>query len=191
MGRSIFVYPAGGWKSVAASECRFTFVNSSCTSAFPPSILVIFTIPSPGARLRLAYSVSASLKGPPPVDPPPKPWKCLSELQQPVIFDRIAAGAEIRMITVLLATARIHAGCLTVSVGIGAEPGVDISRREADGVKPIDFLAVGDPFALGVEISPCAADAFAGNAGLGVAAVTKHGWTMSRGGPRFRKVSNG
>ena len=93
------------------------------------------------------------------LDPPPQPRQRLAELEQAFVFRALALGAEIGVVAILLAAARIDAGRLEMAVGVGAEPGLLIGRRQADGVQPVDLVAVGDALSLGVEIGPVAAHA--------------------------------
>ena len=98
----------------------------------------------------------------------------LPNSSRPSIFRGVPLGAEVGVVAILLAAAGIDAGRLEMAVGIGAEPGVGIGRRQADRVQPVDLVAVGDALAVGVEIGPVAAHSLAGDAGLAVAAVPQH-----------------
>ncbi len=85
------------------------------------------------------------------------------------------------MIAILLSPPGIDSGGLQMPVRIGAKPGIRVCGGKADGVEPVDLLPVRDAFAVGVEITPRAADPLAGNAGFGIAAVSKHCGSMSVG----------
>ena len=56
-------------------------------------------------------------------------------------------GAKIGVIAILPAAAGIDADRLDVAVGMWAEPGVRIGRRQADGVEAINLFPVGDALA--------------------------------------------
>ena len=56
-------------------------------------------------------------------------------------------GAELGVVAVLLAPARIDPGGEQVAAVLRAEPGIGIGRRQRDRVEPVDLVAVGDPLA--------------------------------------------
>ena len=97
-----------------------------------------------------------------------------AEFARAFIFGSVLPGAVIGVIAILLAPARILAGRLDMAVWIGAEPGVGVSRGQSDGVQAVDFVAVGDALAVGVEIAPGAADLLAGDARIAVVAMLEH-----------------
>jgi len=55
------------------------------------------------------------------------------------------------VIAILLAAALVPADRLDMAVGLGAEPGVAIGGRQADGVEPVDLVTVGDTLALAIQ----------------------------------------
>ena len=111
-------------------------------------------------------------------DPPPQPGQGLAELEQAVELRALALFAELRVVAILLAPARIDPGRLEVPVGIGAEPGIGVGRREPDGVQPVDLVAVGNALAVGVEIGPITAHPLAADSWLRVTAMTQQ-WLHS------------
>src|SRR5579884_2077889 len=107
-------------------------------------------------------------------DAAPETRQRLAELEQALVFCVLALGSEVRMIAVLLAAPRIDSRGLQMSVRIRAKPGVFVSRRQADGIEPIDLVAVGDAIAFSVEIGPVTAHPLPADPRLGVAAMAKH-----------------
>ena len=93
----------------------------------------------------------------------------------PSYFAAVPLLAEVVVVAVLLAPARIHAGRLQVAVGIRAEPCLLIGGRQADGIQPVDLLPVCDAVPLGVEIGPGPARPLSGDPRFGVAAVPQQG----------------
>ncbi len=69
------------------------------------------------------------------------------------------------MVAILPAALGVVADRLDMAVGLRAEPGALISRRQANRVQPIDLVAIGDASAVGVKILPVAAALLAGDAG--------------------------
>ena len=73
------------------------------------------------------------------IDPPAEPLQRLSEFQQSFIFRAFPLGAEIGVIAILRAPSCIDAGCLEMTVRIGAKPRVRVSRGKSDCVEPLDL----------------------------------------------------
>src|SRR6185295_14553310 len=78
-------------------------------------------------------------------DPAAQPRQGLAELAQAFVFRAVPLLAIVGMIAILLAPAGIDSSGLEVAVGIRAEPRVLVGGGQADGVQPVDLVAVGDP----------------------------------------------
>ena len=107
------------------------------------------------------------------VDPRPDLRQRLAEFEEPGEFLLVGARPEIGMVAILLAALRIDARRLKVAVRILAEPGVGVGWWKPDRVQPVDRLAIGDPFALFVEIGPVPALSLARIARFVVAAMAQ------------------
>ena len=105
------------------------------------------------------------------LDPAAQSRQCLSEFEETFIFGALALGAEIGVIAILLAPARIDSSCLEVAVRIGAKPRILIGRRKSDRVQSIDLVAVRDALPVRVEIGPITALPLAADSRLRIAAV--------------------
>ena len=106
-------------------------------------------------------------------DAPAQSGQRLAKLAAAVIFRRVLRRAIVGVVAILLAPARVFAGRLDMAVGVLAEPGIDIGRRQCQRVEAIDLGAVGDAL-VAVEIGPGAALAFAAVARFAVIAMAQH-----------------
>src|SRR5205085_8685793 len=99
------------------------------------------------------------------LQPRAQPRQHLAEFQHAAELRAVARGAKVGVITVLLAAARIRAGRLDVSVGVGADPDIAPGRRYGEPVDACARLPVGDACAVRRVVRPAAADAPAADAG--------------------------
>jgi hypothetical protein len=78
--------------------------------------------------------------------PPPAraPWAAARRTWRSHRTFRLARGAEIRVIAVLLAPARVDPGGQDMAVGQRAEPGIAIGWRQRHRIEPGDFRAIGN-----------------------------------------------
>jgi hypothetical protein len=83
----------------------------------------------------------------------------------------IAQFAPARVIAILLALARIAPGGLQMPARIGADPYIDIGRRNRQGADALQLFAIPDVLAIGVAIAETLALAQPANARLRVADI--------------------
>src|SRR5688572_15099569 len=85
-----------------------------------------------------------------------------------IIFVGVARDAEIGVIALLLAPARVVTGREDMTVGSRTEPRVFIGGGQRDCVEAVDLVAVADDFSLGIAIEPADARPRAADAGQAV-----------------------
>ena len=91
------------------------------------------------------------------------------------IFLRLARGAEIGVVAILLASPVVIAGRLDMAEGRGAEPAVAISGRQGNGVQPVDLVPVRDARAIAIIISPAPLECAPRDAGMSVVRMNECG----------------
>src|SRR4029079_1320550 len=82
--------------------------------------------------------------------------KCLGECYNMLVFRALAHLAETRMVSILLATFGIAAGCLDVTVRKGTDPHVRPRRRDGKRFDPAEDIRLCEPGA----VRACVAEPF-------------------------------
>jgi hypothetical protein len=105
----------------------------------------------------------------------------MAEVRATLVLGGFLCFAETEVIAILFPALLVPADRLDMAVGLGAEPRVAVGGGQADRVQPVDLVAVGDAFALGIPIAPAVPHLLAGDAGLGVIGI--HDLGGQCGGP--------
>src|SRR5205814_2026235 len=87
----------------------------------------------------------------------------------------VAHAPPLRVIAILLATARVAARRLKMAARVCADPHVFVSRRNSEGLEARQCVAIGYFGAVGPHVSEAVAAAPAPNAGLAIAHVNETG----------------